>query len=572
MKATTPAHAFAIVIVDELVRGGVEDACLAPGSRSAPLAMALAADRRIRLHVRVDERSAAFVALGLAKASGRPSVVVSTSGTAAANFHPAVLEAHHSRTPLIVITADRPPELRGTGANQTIDQLKLFGDAVRRFTEVGVPEASPDSVTYWRSLAARAYLDTTSSPPGPVHLNVCFREPLTPEGAGWQYPLEGRAGDSPWTTLEPASGAVSNELVGELGAEISGTERGVIVAGGSRPAPPALLELAAVAAWPVLADPASGLRWGDNAVSTYDALLRVPEFARRASPDLVLRIGSSATSKATTAWMTVARNQILVDQDGWMLDPDRLVRRVFQADPGRLAERLVEKLVPRSRSQWLDEWLVAEDSARSAMDDAIDAHAVPTEPGIARDVAAAMPPGSTLVAASSMPVRDLDWFMAARSGLRVIGNRGVSGIDGLVSTAIGVAHASQSPVAALAGDLSMLHDLSGIGVLDGRVPDLTFVVVNNNGGGIFSFLPQARFPDSFEGIFGTPHGVHFEAVAEMFELAYEKIEVADEVAPALARSLQSGGIRILEVPTDRAANVGVHNEIWAAVRAALPRR
>ncbi|MGH2722560.1 MAG: 2-succinyl-5-enolpyruvyl-6-hydroxy-3-cyclohexene-1-carboxylic-acid synthase, partial [Actinomycetota bacterium] len=285
MRAENPSRALALVLVDELVRAGLTDACLAPGSRSAPLAMVLAGHPGVRLHVSIDERSAAFLALGLAKAAGRPAAVVSTSGTAAANFHPAVVEADLSRTPLLVLTADRPPELRETGANQTIDQVKLYGGAVRWFAEVGAPEARPASVGYWRSLADRAWALAAGG--GPVHLNLSFRDPLVPvrEGDGFPYDLSGRPGGRVWTDVRAPSASLTEEDLDRLAGEIGAAERGLAVVGDGAAGAAPVLDLAQAAAWPVVAEAVSGLRRGPNAVSAYDALLRHAPFARTHRPD-----------------------------------------------------------------------------------------------------------------------------------------------------------------------------------------------------------------------------------------------------------------------------------------------
>ncbi|HZB76534.1 MAG TPA: 2-succinyl-5-enolpyruvyl-6-hydroxy-3-cyclohexene-1-carboxylic-acid synthase, partial [Solirubrobacteraceae bacterium] len=315
--------AFARALVDEWARAGVQEACLAPGSRSAPLALALAGDDRIRVHVHLDERSAAFFALGTAKASGSPAVVLCTSGTAAANFHPAVLEASHARTPVIVCTADRPPELRDTGAGQTVDQLDLYGRAVRWFCQVGVPGDHPGAATAWRSIAARAVAESVGPPAGPVHLNLAFREPLVPTGA----PLvdaPGRPDGRPWTSVTRPTRAPDEQTVARIAAAVREQPRGLIVAGWGSDAPAAAVDrVAAAAGWPVLADPISGLRQGPHAVSTYEALLRSPGFAERHRPDLVLRLGAAPTSKPLSRWLGPDVAQLLVDPDAAWLDPSR---------------------------------------------------------------------------------------------------------------------------------------------------------------------------------------------------------------------------------------------------------
>ena len=564
--ATNASQALALTLVDELARNGVTEACLAPGSRSAPLALALLADERFRVHVRIDERSASFLALGLAKVTGRPAVVLSTSGTAAANFHPAVIEAHESRTPMLVITADRPPELRATGANQTIDQIKLYGQSVRWFCEIGAPEASEVSTRYWRSVASHAVAESTGHRAGPVHLNAAFRDPLVPGDGRWPHSLEGRPGGAPWHRVKRAPREPGDDVVAELARLIDRTERGVIVAGDGAGAPRSWLRLAGAVAYPVVAEPTSGLRSGE-VISTYDALLRHERFAR-SRPDLVLRVGRSGTSPVLGAWLEGAEH-VLIDAGAAALDPDRAAGMIVDSDPERTAVALTKAASGRSGSAWHESWRRAEQIGRRAMDGAIDDYAEITEPRVARDVARSMPAGSTLMVASSMPVRDLDWFMEPHDDLNVVGNRGASGIDGFVSAAIGVALGVGEPLVALAGDLSVIHDSNGLSVTGGPRPDLVFVVINNDGGGIFSFLPQAALTESFETLFGTPHGMDFEALARLHKCGYELVESASGLQGAVERGFGAGGINLVEVRTDRKRNVRVHQEIWNSVHTAL---
>ncbi len=572
MSAPNAGHAFATVLVDELVRGGVRHACIAPGSRSAPLAYAFAADERITLHVHVDERSASFLALGIAKATRTPVAMVCTSGTAAAELHPAILEAHHARVPLIALTADRPPELRATGAGQTIDQTKLYGDAVRFFADAGVPEARDGAVRYWRSLAARAVAASLGAPPGPVHLNVPLRDPLTPEpdDAGFPFPLDGRAGGAPWVTVDRSPRAPSEETVGSLAAEVAIAERGLIVCGETDADPVAVHALARACGYPVIAEPQSGVRNGDLVVTTYEALLRHEAFVRAHAPDLVIRIGRVATSRPLLALLSPGVRQVLVDPDAAWIDPERSVARAVDADPSLLCAELDKAVRARGESRWMRAWLDAERHARAVVDDVLDAMGEHFEGRVARDVADALPDGSTLVVASSMPVRDLDYFMRPRNGVRVLSNRGANGIDGFVSAAIGVgiANAGRSTVA-LAGDLSMLHDANGLLLPRDDRPDVVFVVVNNDGGGIFSFLPHARFPSEFERLFGTPHGCDFAALAQLHGCGYALAEGPGDLIPALNAGLGLPGITIVEVRTDRAANVETHRAIWDAVARAI---
>jgi 2-succinyl-5-enolpyruvyl-6-hydroxy-3-cyclohexene-1-carboxylate synthase len=643
-----PSTAFGTVFIDELVRCGLREAVLAPGSRSAPLALALA-DRAghgdpgerdtgrspagpggpgrpdLRLHVRIDERSAGFLALGLAKASRRPVVIVCTSGTAAAHLHAAVIEADEAGVPLIVLTADRPPELRGTGANQTIDQLKLYGGAVRWFCEAGVPESRAGMAGYWRSLACRSWAQASGAGgtfPGPVHINVPLREPLvpgsaaagdpgaagrpagTPRPAGdssWPESLDGRPGGAPWTSFGgvaparpsggPPGGPASS--AGLAGLELDWAPRGVIVCGdGDYPAEP-LLELAELAGWPVLAEPSSNARRGPNALTAYPYLLGAPGFLAAHQPELIVSAGRPGLSRSQLALLKAAgpaghqvRHVVVAQGPGRWADPARTASDVVSG----IRLRLADGITPRRESAWLDSWRRADAAARRAVDAVLDGTGPGgtrpdgaglggaglggtgqlTEPRLARDLAAALPDGALLWAASSLPVRDLDQQMAPRTGLRVLASRGASGIDGLVSSAIGAALAHQAggggAACALLGDLAFLHDAPGLmlGPAEPR-PDLCLVVVNNDGGGIFSDLEQAAIPGPFERVFGTPHGADLGYLARAAGLPHARLE-----HPADLPGLLGGrGVRVVEVRTDRAAGAALRARLRRQAAAAI---
>ncbi|MBA2326628.1 MAG: 2-succinyl-5-enolpyruvyl-6-hydroxy-3-cyclohexene-1-carboxylic-acid synthase, partial [Actinobacteria bacterium] len=545
--------AFARALVDEWARAGITEACLAPGSRSAPIALALAADDRIRVDVHLDERSAASFALGAAKASGHPAIVLCTSGTASAHFHAAVLEAHHARVPLLACTADRPPELRDTGAGQTIDQQNLYGDAVRWFCDPGVPEDRRGVGAAWRSVAARAVAESLGPPAGPVHLNLPFREPLVPTGE----PLvdaPGRADGRPWTEFTQARRLPDEATVERLASAVRAAPRGLLVAGwGTGVQPATAARFARAAGWPVLADPISGLRTGEHAISAYDALLRVPAFAEEHRPDLVVRVGAPPTSKVTNAVALAADvPQVLVDPDRAWLDPGRAAAEAVAVDDDALLAAVADQLDrPPARSEWLDRWLAAERTARRALDELLDGWEEPFEGRVARDVVDALVAGGTLVVASSMPVRDVESFARPRGGLRFLANRGVNGIDGFVSTVLGAAARTDGPVTALLGDLCVLHDSNGLLGAADRGLDATFVVLDNDGGGIFSFLPQAELPEHFEQLFGTPHGLDLVALAAVHGLTAERVEKASEVVPAVDAAVAAGGVRLVIVPTHR---------------------
>ncbi|GIH95547.1 2-succinyl-5-enolpyruvyl-6-hydroxy-3-cyclohexene-1-carboxylic-acid synthase [Planobispora siamensis] len=549
-----PATALATVLVDELVRCGLTDVVLAPGSRSAPLALAAHADSRIRLHVRIDERSASFLAVGLARRGERPVALICTSGTASANFHPAVMEAHESGVPLLVLTADRPPELRDTGSSQTTDQLKLYGTAVRWFSEVGVPEERPGQVAYWRSLACRAYHRSLGpDDPGPVHLNLSFREPLIPDGdSSWCEPLDGGAG-GPWVRARVAPPTVALHL--------PPTRRGVLVVGDGAPNVRRYVAAAGMAGWPVLSEPNGGARYGDHAMSAYHYLLGTPEFADAHRPEVVVTLGRPGLSRPLLNWLKRADEHIVVAPDltRWP-DPTRSATQVAQA---------VEIPIAAGDDTWLHSWRRADTAARDAIDGVLDGSGL-SEPRLARDLVDALPNGSLLVSGSSMPIRDLDQAMRPRRGVRILANRGVAGIDGVVSTAMGAALAHTGPAFALMGDLTFLHDHNGL-ILGPREPrpDLCLVVVNNDGGGIFSLLPQAALRDPFERVFGTSHGVDLAYLAAATGTPYTFVDAPDQ----LPKAIRGEGVRIVEARTDRETNAVLHATMReaasAAIRAAL---
>ena len=572
MSVINAGQAQAQAMVDEFVRCGMTDACLAPGSRSTPMALALARRSELRIHVSHDERSASFLALGIAKRSRRPVAVVSTSGTAAANLYPAVMEAHHARVPLILMTADRPPELRDTGAGQTMDQIKLYGGAIRWFVEVGVAEDRSESVGYWRSIACRAYHASNLPGAGPVHLNLAFRQPFVRVAGerAFSRELGGRQDGAPWIQLTSQPPTIPPGDLSRLLDDLDGTERGLIVVGTGDHDPEPIVALAEAARWPLLAEGTSNVRAGPAAISTYDALLRQESFASSHRPELVLRFGNLGTSAALSEFLDPSVRQIAIEpEDAWP-DPRRSISWMIRSEVGELCRALTRELAHIQRSRWMDDWLRAEATARSVIDGILDYREEVTEPRIVRDLADAAPAGSNLVVASSMPIRDLDWFMRPRKELRVLANRGVNGIDGFVSTALGVALAGRGPTCALMGDLALLHDQNGLLVAASNKIDAVLVVLNNNGGGIFSFLPQAAEPE-FERLFATPHNLDLSMLAVLYRCGYRLLEKASELEPAMAAAKQIGGIQIIEARTDRETNVDLHREIWSAVGEALRR-
>ncbi|HEX6255742.1 MAG TPA: 2-succinyl-5-enolpyruvyl-6-hydroxy-3-cyclohexene-1-carboxylic-acid synthase [Euzebyales bacterium] len=564
-----PSTAQARVLIDELARGGLRDAVIAPGSRSAPLTLASDQHPDVTVHVEIDERSAAFLAVGIARATGRPAAVICSSGTAAANFHPAVVEAAYARVPLVVLTADRPPELRATGANQTIDQPGLYGATTRWAVDLSVAEERAGQVAYWRSIVARLLAEAAGRPAGPVHCNVGLREPLVPDGTDdWVEPLDGRAGGRAWTARVVDLALPTPADVALIAGEVAAHPRGALVLGDVEVDPVVVAGFAAAAGWPVVAEPHSGARTGDHVVSTADLLLADARFADAHRPDLAIVVGRPVLTRAVRRWLDGVARTIVVDADGAWLDPGRTVERILRAAPTALLRDVTDRFDDHRVTHFLAQWQHAERAARHVVDDLLDGCGEPTEPRVARDLAACVPDGAVLVAGSSMPIRDLSAVMRPRHGLRVFGNRGASGIDGFVSTVLGVAIGHDGPVAGLCGDLSFLHDQNGFLLAGARALDAVFVVINNDGGGIFSLL-EARQVDGFDRLFGTPHGIGLATLAATYELAYHPLARAADLADVVTTAFDAGGLHVIEVRTDREENAALHRELTARVAAAV---
>ena len=539
--------------VDQWVRDGVRHAVVAPGSRSTPMALALAARAELRLDVFHDERSAAFAALGSALATGMPVVLLCTSGTAATHFHGAVAEAHLSHVPMLVLTADRPPELRDVGAPQTIDQTKLYGDAVRWFHDPGVPALA--AAHTWRSLARHAFERTLGASAGPVHLNLPFREPLV-----------GETGELPESTLGPVVVPVPALSLGSLTASLE-RERGVIVAGRGVDDPAAVAALSAATGWPVLADPRSGCRGIAGAVAAFDALLRHEEFAASHVPEVVVHLGEPPASKVLSQWLALAGGvQVRVQARDTFTDPSHVVTHRITAPVGEFCRRVAGEVRGSVDRSWFEQWT----SLAAQADEVIAGELVGQpliEPTVAR-ILSEQP--HRLVVASSMPVRDVEWFGAAAQRATVYSNRGANGIDGTVATAAGIASATGEPVMVLLGDVALLHDASSLTALADRGVDVRIVVVDNDGGGIFSFLPQAAsLPTArFEQLFGTPHGTDLLALAAAHRLPAATVTTAADLQAWIDRP----GPWLVRVPSTRDANVAEHRRLNDAVVADITLR
>ena len=553
---------YCATLVDEWVRDGVQHAVVCPGSRSTPLALALVADDRLRVHVHHDERSGGFMALGLAAATGEAVVLLTTSGTAAVELHPAVVEADLARVPLLVCTADRPPELIGVGAAQAIDQTHLYGRSVRWFHAPGPAEET--AASRWRAVASRAHAEATGSVPGPVHLNLAFREPLVGEAGALP---SGRSTEGAWAWRPSAGSPVDPEI--SLVDDLAG-RRGILVAGARSGPAAALTRIASALGWPVLAAPQAPVWGSPGPIGVVDAILRNEIDLR---PEVIVHLGGPLASRVGGEWLAASgAAEIVVDGERSWTDPYGTAAFVLPMAPEVLVDRWladVDRVSPVDGGAWLDAWSALARAASAAIEATLSAEPHLTEPAVARALVAALPVGSALVVSSSMPIRDLEWYVDPGTDLEVHANRGANGIDGIVSTGVGVALADPDrPTAVLIGDVAFLHDTNGLLGAASRGIDLVIVVVDNDGGGIFSFLPQAQIVEEarFERLYGTPHGLDLVAVAAAHGA---RAHAVTEVGPAVAEALRAGGVHVLVVRTDRASNVEVHARINAAVAQAV---
>jgi 2-succinyl-5-enolpyruvyl-6-hydroxy-3-cyclohexene-1-carboxylate synthase len=569
MTATaTDSYLVLRAMLDEFARCGMRHACTCPGSRNTPIVMSIAHQPQLRAWSHIDERAAGFFALGAAKASGRPVAVTCTSGTAVANLLPAVIEAHEAAVPLILLTADRPPELREVGAGQTIDQIKLYGNAAKWFVELGVPEATPERMRWVRSLACRAYWTAASARPGPVHINIPLREPLVLDeplsddepGGG------GRPHGHPWLVQEQSTSAAiprRHEF-----------RRTVFVVGDLGPNPDLGRRTAAFAARarvPLLADPLSGARSGPAAIAHFDLILRDASVAQELAPDVVCRIGELPTSKPLRNWIAgldQAHHILFAPHDRWS-DPVARVTQRIVGSLEHLLDRVEQDDVVPDASDWLDRWSRADVAVAHAIAEPLMAAGL-SEPATVTALAQFLPPSTTLFVGASMPIRDVEeFFPALHEPPRVLANRGANGIDGTVSSAFGVAAATESEVVVVLGDVTLAHDAGGLLAARRLGLKLTIVLLNNGGGGIFNFLPVASQGEVFEQLIATPTGLDFARLANLYGCRHVPVATLDELAEALTQARGGRETTIIEVRTERIANRQLHADVEAAACAAL---
>jgi 2-succinyl-5-enolpyruvyl-6-hydroxy-3-cyclohexene-1-carboxylate synthase len=564
-------------ILDELSKAGMDAVCVAPGSRSTPLAVAAADHPTVEVYSVLDERSAAFFALGRAKRTGRPTPLVCTSGTAAAEFHPAVIEADQSRSPMLLLTADRPPELHESGANQTVDQTRLYGHAVRWHRTLPEPAARDRTLRSLRTTVARAVGESLGPEPGPVHLNVPFAKPLEPtevagsipEGFAERYPQAAHGRNGPFVEVHSGSPTPDPATVEAIADQVRTGDRGLIVAGpadaSGLPADVAAT-LADATGYPVLADSLSGLRFGPHVerVSVcggYDAYLDTPVSGNWPDPGIVLRFGASPTSKPLREYLAGSgARQILVDPAGGWREASFTASDLVVSDPAAFADRLVARLETGDGGS--ADWAARFEAAEAAHWELVQATDDRFEGGVAAATVAGAPDPATVYVSSSMPVRDLDRFAApSTADLTVLGSRGASGIDGITSAAVGAGSAVDEPLVLLTGDLAFYHDLTGLLALDRAGVEATIVVVNNDGGGIFHQLPIADFDPPFTELFETPHGLDFSHAADLFGLEYAAVDSLESFESAYAAALAADGSHVVEVRTDAEASFAVRDRL-----------
>ncbi|MGE7880254.1 2-succinyl-5-enolpyruvyl-6-hydroxy-3-cyclohexene-1-carboxylic-acid synthase [Peribacillus muralis] len=562
--------AYAASFVDELAENGVKHVVVSPGSRSTPLALLLVEHPDIEIHINVDERSAAFFALGMAKALKEPVGLLCTSGTAAANFYPAVIEAFHSRVPLIVLTADRPHELRDVGAPQAIDQIHLYGRQVKWFVEMALPESTDEMMRYARTVGARAVATAAAQPAGPVHLNFPLREPLIPN---LEQAKEFRQKQpAPAVLIESGMRTLSASQIESIAATLSQAKQGLIVCG-ELPDPEmkeAIVAIAETLAFPLLADPLSQLRSGSNnkdvIIDAYDTFLRDDAAKAAFSPAVIIRFGAMPVSKPLLLFMKKQKQAITLVVDGgagWR-EPAGLATNMIYCEERDFCQRVGEKITSAAGDEWLRLWQDVNGATKNALASVHD-EAELSEGKLFALLADMLPPKSTLFVGNSMPIRDLDtFFMNNEKGIKILANRGANGIDGVVSTALGVSTVAENTVLAI-GDLSFFHDMNGLLAAKLQKQDITILLINNDGGGIFSFLPIANEKEHFEMLFGTPHGLDFSHTAKLYGGKYNKVQNWDELKSVFTESFGIQGLKIIEVPTERESNLHKHRNLWSFV-------
>jgi 2-succinyl-5-enolpyruvyl-6-hydroxy-3-cyclohexene-1-carboxylate synthase len=575
MSANKSLTLYAASFVDELTKAGVRDAVISPGSRSTPMAMLMAEHPDINIHILIDERSAGFFALGLAKMQQRPVALLCTSGTAAANYFPAVVEAFYSRVPLLVLTADRPHELRDVGAPQAIDQLHLFGRYAKWFADMAIPEHTAELLQYGRTMAARAAGKAISSPSGPVHLNFPFREPLIPD-------LES---EDLWTSLNArpkqvqvtaGSSIIDAGDVLRIADLLSQEKKGLIICGELHDPDfaEAAVQLSSVLKYPILADPLSHLRTGahnqSSVIECYDAFMKDEYITDRLMPEIIIRFGAMPVSKPLFLFLkrTEDIRQIVVDGQGGWREPTLMAAEMIECKESWLCHELIRQVKTQEDTDWLQSWQKVNLVSRELLGSAEDKGGDLFEGNVFRELQHALPQKCQVIAGNSMPIRDLDnYFLNTDKDIAVYANRGANGIDGIVSTALGMSTGARTdhPTFLVIGDLSFYHDMNGLLAAKMHKLNLTIILINNDGGGIFSFLPQSKEEKHFETLFGTPTGLDFKHAADLYDASYTLPATWEDFRSAVSDAVIKKGLNIIEVRTNRQTRVSIHRELMNRV-------
>ncbi len=570
MNHTDEMTAYLGALVDEMAKTDISHAVISPGSRSTPLAMLLEENENICTYLQVDERSAAFFALGIAKATQKPVALLCTSGTAAANYYPAVVEAYHARVPLLVLTADRPHELRDIGAPQAMNQLQLYGNFAKEFIELALPEATEKMFHYVRMTVARALVSATHTPAGPVHINVPLREPLLPNLLLENLWEHGRLnGDAHRRVVK---GETSLQQIDEFVDLFSIYEKGVIICGeGVENSKDEIISFAEATGYPIIADPLSGLRSGTHkkefVIDCYDTFLRGEQTALSLQPDVIVRFGAMPVSKAMYQWLNMqaqARSLVVEEGSSWR-DYTLLTSEKIICHEKSFCEEISRKITKRAKTSWLEEWRSMNNWTKEKLAKANN-HEGFFEGKVVQEIQKLLPESSIFFVGNSMPIRDVDTFFTTdEKNVRIFANRGVNGIDGVVSTALGTSITGE-PLLLLIGDLSFFHDMNGL--LSAKLHDInvTIVLVNNDGGGIFSFLPQRKEEKHFESLFGTPLSLDYEYAVKMYGGTFHRVTDWNDFGEKVTNSFAEKGLKVIEVVTDREENRVLHQEIWNAVK------
>ncbi|RSD27860.1 2-succinyl-5-enolpyruvyl-6-hydroxy-3-cyclohexene-1-carboxylic-acid synthase [Mesobacillus subterraneus] len=561
---------YIAAFVAEMAKTGVKDVVISPGSRSTPMALVMAEHPDLRIHIQIDERSASFFALGIAKATRRPVALLCTSGTAAANYYPAVIEASISRIPLIILTADRPHELRDVGAPQAIDQIHLYGKNVKWFVEMAPPERTEDMIRYARTVCGRAAATASSYPQGPVHLNFPFREPLIPIMDEGIFELTERSGG--YVDIQNGHLSLSDDMFEEIAQDLSSYKKGIIVCGqlNSSRFADEVIALAGKLKFPIIADPLSQLRSGEHdghfIIDAYDAFLRNEDAKVKLKPDVIIRFGAMPISKALTIFIKENRNarQFVVDSGAGWREPTMSASNMLYCDEAVFCQKVGSYADQVIGTEYLDSWLSVNELAKDHLSRISEVDEL-SEGKLFHKLVGMLPDGATLFVGNSMPIRDLDsFFLFNKKNIKVMANRGANGIDGIVSTALGVASVSQ-PCYLVLGDLTFYHDLNGLLAAKLYNLNIHIIVINNNGGGIFSFLPQANEPKHFEKLFGTPLDLDFRHAVEMYNGKYDLIKDWTHFSAVFMENKSVDGLKVMEIQTKRDENLKEHRDLWKSV-------